>query len=200
MKRALLVCALLLICSAAPPSFTKITCGEYIGHGTRVGPHTVVTALHVVQDKRKSWPLKVDKREASIAARGAKHVRSLTPADDGCDWAVLRVQALNSDPVIETARAKVGGKYWYWGYNQRHDIEVVNVGDNVASFIGCYVREGESGTGVFDDDGRLVGIITSGVEPCTGNDCPLPGPDNPQGWFCMISPELRFAIDKARGE
>lgn len=194
-----LVCALLFICSAAPPSYTKIICAGQIGHGTRIGGGLVLGPGHALDTWHAGDPIYVDKRKAVIEARGAdKILSSEDPADDGCDWLLLRCWAYGNDPAVRTARAAVGGNYWYWGYNKRQSITVVQVGDNVAGFTGCYVKDGESGTGVFTQNGTLVGIITSGVEPCTSGRCPLPAPNEPTGWFCMISPEIASAIEAAQ--
>jgi V8-like Glu-specific endopeptidase len=156
----------------------------------------VLTAAHVLQRQKHGQQILVDRRLASIEDRGALRTKDGFQ-DDGCDWALLHVDAFSNDPPLELARAEVDGHYWYWGYNGRRELTVVNVGDNVASFLGCYVKAGESGSGVFDDENHLVGIITSGVEPCTSDHCPVP---KQTGWFCMVSPEITAAIDKARGK
>lgn len=190
------VLLLVLICSAAPPAFTKIVAAGQVGHGTRIGGGLVLGPGHALDFWHSGDPVMVDKRKAVIEARGSEHMlKGTDPADDGCDWLLLRCWSFGNDPAVRTERAQVGGRYWYWGYNKRQNITVLNVGDNVAAFTGAFVKAGESGSGVFTEGGRLVGLITSGIEPCKDGECSTL---EPTGWFCMISPEIEAAIEAAQ--
>lgn len=197
MKHVLWCALLLVVCSAAPPSQVRIDCGAWQAHGTRIGHGLVLTCSHTFQhSKKKAAPI-IDERHAFIVASGGRKLRDDTPADDGCDWELLRVNAYSDDPEVPLARAAVGDRLWFWGYNKRKNITVVEVGDEVASFLGDGPVPGESGTSVWNSDGELVGIITSYSTPCSGGHCPV---DHVDGWFCMVGPEIEAAVDKARGE
>lgn len=193
MRTALVICALLLICGAAHANYiVSVESAGGSGHGVRLDGGKVLTVAHILHadSGKQAKAALVNDKPAGIIVCGGTGVSESTD-DDACDWALLRCG--NGDSGAELAQAEAGGVYSFYHGRTRKQIVVVSIDDGVAAFTGSGPLPGDSGTPVWDEQGRVVGLITTRAVPCKGI-CPV---GNPTGWFCVIGPEIEAAITAA---
>lgn len=204
MNRALAVLALVLLgccpttqpAPAAPSPSTVVNveyqravrvdvdCGLGLtpnGTGVRVGGHTVLTALHVVQCDVKSVAV-VDQDGKSYEAK----VQGAAPFD----VARLEAKDLPALPQLEIGSVDVGSRACAAVYLPERGRRCGEVWPNIEGqdsgwmHVDFVAEHGNSGAGVWDEEGRLVGILVhlrwcKGTEDngqvCTAGVTPLAG-------------------------
>jgi serine protease Do len=134
--------------------------GYALGSGVAVGPDRVVTNCHVTRDAR----------EIHVVRGGARWRAVAQAADTDRDLCLLQVPGVSarSVPLGRATELRVGQSVVALGYTGGIEIsssagEVVELHrHDGASVIQSSNRfnSGASGGGLFDDDGRLVGILT----------------------------------------
>lgn len=153
-------------CHAKPPYNLDVTFEMETGlsqcGATAVGPHTVLTASHCLADVRV------------ITLDGLPYdVVSVT--HDGADHALIRVEGTFKRWAKRGDPAKVGDAVYFrgsprgftplyrWGQVSGHYTEA---GDRFTLYD-MQVAPGDSGSGVFNDDGELVGVVSVLTLPFT---------------------------------
>lgn len=171
-------------CAGCRPGTTKtlhpqwfallVAAGEGVGSGTPVysagGKTLVLTNAHVARQDRTTFAVTVPGAGTYPARRvDGSAVRSTGPstiAIDGVDLAVVEVDAeLGAVQIASTAPAP-GESVFQWGYGgtqgaapwAKAGVVLPNpfADPTLTSTINCV--PGDSGSGVFDKDGKLVGV------------------------------------------
>jgi len=150
-------------------SAVKVTSILEDGHGSGTylimyGKRVVVTAAHVVRD---------DASMLIVARDGEKAVGRVVFRDEEADLAFIVVPEIKSRtairyrPQLHYDERLVGASLTYTGFPSRHDL--LTIRGYVASLEHNYVVTnmfgwfGSSGSGVFDNHGRFIGIV-SGID------------------------------------
>ena len=125
------------------------------------GRNVIFTAAHVVRDSK------------FVMIEGINHRTSgsILYIDKENDFAVIGSRDLQDrspvvlQPYVQDMEKLIGEKVNYSGYPNNHDLLTIR-GSVAGTDDGCiivqsYAWMGASGSGVFDSDGRLVGILTA---------------------------------------
>lgn len=143
---------------------------ECTGSGCAVSDDLILTAFHVVEDATK---IQVAFGENLIEAK-------LIDSDESADWAMLRIKGHAPAFVVpDTKGATVlGGKIYTLGYPTADILgqSVKYTDGSISALRGLRgdvrmlqvtvpVQPGNSGGPLFDESGRLVGLISSSIDP-----------------------------------
>jgi S1-C subfamily serine protease len=142
--------------------------GRYRGTGTYFvykGHHIVITAGHLFAE---GFPT-ILKSEALITAPNEKVVGSLAYFDPYTDVAIFRIAPLESRKpakFVRTPKYVVGDPVVYSGFPGSNNLLTLNgeiAGDGFGTdlAIQSFAWGGSSGSGVFDEKGRFVGVVVS---------------------------------------
>lgn len=142
--------------------------GRYRGTGTYFkykGHHIVVTAAHIWAEQQP----KMLEDAAMIASPDEKVVGQLVYFDAYTDIAILKVPALESRKAAKLVRDpqySVGETVVYSGFPGQNSLltfEGELAGDGYGTDLAMHSMAwgGSSGSGVFDVDGRFVGVVSS---------------------------------------
>ena len=150
-------------------SAVKVTSLLEDGHGSGTylimyGKRVVVTAAHVVRD---------DASMLILARDGEEAVGRVVFRDEEADLAFIVVPEIKSRtairyrPQLHYDERLIGASLTYTGFPSRHDLLTIRGyvaslehGYVVANMFGWF---GSSGSGVFDNHGRFIGIV-SGID------------------------------------
>ena len=156
--------------------------GRHTGSGFIVAPDLIVTAKHVV-DRRGDC--------AVLFADGTKRNVQAIRVSEGTDCAVLLVHKANLRPLILTTKVEVGQPIIvigspldeaYFNYITRGILSRTGVvepwlSENFVFMIDAAVNPGNSGGPVFDEYGRVVGIVIAGYTYNCGMNFITPAAD-----------------------
>lgn len=142
--------------------------GSVRGSGTYFkykGHHMVITAAHLFA----FGPGEVLKSEAMIITPGEKVIGTLAYVDHITDIAIFKVPTLDSRKAAKFKRTpsyEIGSEVVYSGFpgaNNLLTIPGVISGEGYGTDIAMhsFAWGGSSGSGVFDDQGRYVGVLVS---------------------------------------
>ncbi len=131
------------------------------GSGMVVAPQTVATNRHVVESGG----------EIRVVDRGQEYAASVTHADREYDLCALSVPGLQADPVEMASFLTLSVGQHVYAIGSPRGLEL-SISDGLVSAIRPYgafpliqtnapISKGSSGGGLFDTDGRLVGITTA---------------------------------------
>jgi len=131
------------------------------GSGVVVGPGIVVTNRHVVESGS----------EIRVFERGRSHTASVMYADREYDMCALGVSGLSAPPVDMASVRTLREGQRVFAIGAPRGLELT-ISDGLVSAIRPYgafpviqtnaaISKGSSGGGLFDTDGRLVGITTA---------------------------------------
>ena len=139
-----------------------------MGHGSGTytivdGCHVILTAAHVVEDQEEMRVL---------GTMGESVVGKVIYRDANYDFAVLLVPEMSTrtpmrfNPTRKTMSSLVGDDVTYTGFPSGHGLmtkrgEVAGVNGRRALLIHSYAWMGASGSGVYDLNGRLIGILVA---------------------------------------
>lgn len=150
----LLAPLLLVSCVAhTEPASVRLEFGTGLCTGTVVAPHTILTAAHCVE----GLPLtSVD----DVETHAVRIIR------DGADHALITVDRKLGRAYLRMAQPKVGVAV-HWTGNPAGLRRVYRKGYVAAVYadgalIDAQGWYGDSGSGVFDDDGNLIGVVSAG--------------------------------------
>lgn len=192
MKGFLIWALALLLCSASARG-VKVETPHAVGCAIPITGWLYLTADHTFQLKGDgTWhTAMIDGKPALLVRRGCGDVDESNPWDNQGDWRFMRSNRCGEYPELELAAAEVAHVYSYSYKGKEHPVYVDTLHDGIARFDG-FVPDGASGSPVIDSDGRLVGMITSGRQECTGDSC------RQRGYFLTMTGELATAIAEAR--
>jgi len=160
------------------------------GQGTAIGPHYILTASHIVVTKEDVLPsIEVcTKRRDSL---GGPHIliKAVVVAagdveDLAKDWAIIKTEKkLKYWKALEFAKAEIGddvynisGRYLLYGAPFRITVIAIDpilLGKGyVSKKVKVYVttprtQGGDSGSPVFNENGKIIGIVVAGNERIT---------------------------------
>ncbi len=134
--------------------------GYAIGSAVTVGPELVVTNCHVTRDARR----------ISVVRGGVRWAATAQASELARDLCLLQVPGLRSPPVPvgRAAALTIGQSVTALGYtggigiqNSLGEVQDLHLHDGgVVIQSSNFFNSGASGGGLFDDDGRLVGVLT----------------------------------------
>lgn len=136
------------------------------GSGTVVradkGASLVLTCKHVAPD---------GKFGLSVQAGDSQYAADFVAADDRCDLAIVRVKVKLTPTAVADVEPAAGATLYQWGYPHggpcKHKWGPLTservVGAPEVWIVGICPEGGDSGAGVFDDRGRLVGVVFAGT-------------------------------------
>ena len=142
--------------------------GRYRGTGTYFkykGHHIVITAAHIWAEN----PPKMLSDGALVASPEEKVVGQVVYFDPYTDIAILKVPALESRKpakLVRDPQYSVGETVVYSGFPGQNSLltfEGELAGDGYGTDLAMHSMAwgGSSGSGVFDSDGRFVGVVSS---------------------------------------
>ena len=142
--------------------------GRYRGTGTYFkykGHHIVITAAHIWAEN----PPKMLSDGALVASPEEKVVGQVIYFDPYTDIAILKVPALESRKpakLVRDPQYSVGETVVYSGFPGQNSLltfEGELAGDGYGTDLAMHSMAwgGSSGSGVFDSDGRFVGVVSS---------------------------------------
>lgn len=153
---AILAAVLLAGCAVAPHKTThRLEFDDGICSATAVGRHVLLSAAHCF---KSAHTLKVDGVPVAVTQI----------VSDGADHVLVTV-SLSFAHVAERGRAPISGEHVrYWGnpaglhdmYREGYVSGVVIVEGKAVVMLTVNGFGGDSGAGVFDASGRLVGVIS----------------------------------------
>ena len=143
-----------------------VSTNDSYGLGVDLGHGWFLTAYHVVKSDKRH--IRVNGYDATLVHRGS----------DRNDWALLHADNYNFSPDwLGMTTAEYGGEYFVYVEDHLETIKVVNKYDKFKfSFSGFTPYAGLSGSGVYNADGDLVGILTHSIshrKNCNGSSCTL---------------------------
>jgi hypothetical protein len=153
---AILAIFLLAGCAALPQNTAhRVDLKTGICSGTAVGTHTLLSAGHCFTDKHS---ILIDGKPAAV----------LNVIPDGADHVLVIVTATFTDIATRGQMPGVGGNVEYWGnpdglhdiYRRGYIVGPVVVDDKYIVLLNANGAGGDSGAGVFNDAGQLVGVIS----------------------------------------
>lgn len=134
--------------------------GFAIGSAVTVGPELVITNCHVTREARR----------ISIVRGGVRWAATAQASDLARDLCLLHVPGLRSPPVTvgQAASLAIGQPVTALGYtggvgiqNSLGEVQDLHLHDGgVVIQSSNFFNSGASGGGLFDDAGRLVGVLT----------------------------------------
>jgi V8-like Glu-specific endopeptidase len=156
--RALAILAALLLagCVTAPHKTThRLDFDDGVCSGTAVGKHVILSAEHCFTG---SHTLAID----------GKPVEVLQIVTDGNDHALATVSATFDDIATRGYAGQIGQHVHYWGnpaglggmYREGYISGTWVVAGKATNLIDVNGFYGDSGAGVFDADGHLIGVIS----------------------------------------
>lgn len=120
----------------------------------------IVTCLHI-------W-----ERDSSVSCfRGPDHVPAkLVARDEENDLALIQANTIWSVACTEVARgpSDIGARIWHVRYEDHPAHGPLLDTTTLTIQVGATFRKGDSGSGLFDDKGRLVGIVKSRLNKDVG--------------------------------
>lgn len=160
-RKFVLACVAFLVgCTGNPiatanSSAVLLTLDDTTCSGTIVGPHAILTAEHCLEDSK---PLAVDGRQVAVnKVLLDKHDHALVLVDQGFrQWATMGIEPSQGDTVFVLgnpgALRDMYRKATVSGYDVYHGKTITMYDMNG--------YPGDSGSGIFNADGQLVGVIS----------------------------------------
>ena len=154
--------------NAAVMVHVQQSAGRYRGTGTYFkykGHHIVITAAHIWVEN----PPKMLSDAALIASPEEKVIGQVVYFDPYTDIAILKIPALESRKpakLVRDPQYSVGETVVYSGFPGQNSLltfEGELAGDGYGTDLAMHSMAwgGSSGSGVFDSDGRFVGVVSS---------------------------------------
>ena len=161
---AILAAALLAGCAIAPHKTThRLAFDDGICSGTAVGRHTLLSASHCFAGEHS---LSVDGNPVEV-------IKIIT---DGADHALVTVSVTFEDVAVRGQLAHVGDHVYYWGnpagiadmYREGYVSGVWVIGGKSITLLSANGFFGDSGAGVFDTHGQLIGVVSVMYQTASG--------------------------------
>lgn len=139
--------------------------GRALGSGVVIRPHEVVTNCHVVDNATSGY----------VRYQNKRYPIYLRYADVQRDLCQLNVPGLSAPavPIVKSAQLKVGQMVYAIGTPKGLDLTLSNGlisslrhthNGNTVIQTSAPISEGSSGGGLFDSEGRLIGVTTYYVD------------------------------------
>lgn len=120
------------------------------GTATNAGAGFFLTNHHMIADNCK-WIIQ-------------GQVMSFIDSDRDSDWAIIYNDFFEYSPDVETAPIVVGETCWFWRDDVRKSVFFVSVDrDGNWMFGGDKPIAGDSGSGIFNAEGKLVALVNARI-------------------------------------
>ena len=130
----------------------RLMCALGSGSGVVVGPDQILTAEHFAKDAGCPHSVIASNRERDFAVLRAEQSIGVTPTSISCDG-VIPGQSYLYRGQYTRGRATVAPRPYRLGYS-----------GGLRLLIDAKARSGDSGGGVFNDAGQVIGVIIGHTE------------------------------------